>query len=269
MTMTTSTSPTPPPTSLPSPQQDHARQGSPPWLRLARLMLGAHAVVTAWTVATLIVVGIGILFAVSRLTEPSMSAFQYVVPVATWVSFGVSIVLIASYLRTYLAAGVSRRSVVRGGILAALAAGAMYSVAGTAMLLGERWAYSRLGWVHGYGDGTTKLVLERGIPQYLWGAFVVVSVMALSGLLVGATFMRYRAWATLLLPATALLPLLAIAVSVPGPRTATVSGTSIHEAIFGEASPLLGIVLPLVVLAAVAAAVWLALRAIPSRPPVG
>lgn len=240
---------------------------SPQWLRVARIMLHSHLVVGLWTVATVTAFAIAILAVVSRSIEPSMSALQYAPPIILWVHFGVNIVIVTTYLRPMVAAGMTRRSFIRAAFLTSVVVAIVLGLVSTALVAAERAAYGRLGWTHGFGDGTDNLVLAGGVVEHAWGATVLLAITGLCGFLVGATFMRLRVWAILLLPLTVGLPFAASVIAVPAPRTATFIGDSPNAAIFGGAGLLVGLALQVVIIVAVAAATWFSLRDIPVHQP--
>lgn len=241
--------------------------GSPQWLRVARIMLHSHVVVALWTIVTVSVFAVAILAIVSRAVEPSMSALQYAPQILMWIAFGVNIVMVTTYLRPMVAAGMTRRSFIRAAVLTSVVVGIVLSLVSTALILAERTVYGRLGWIHGFGDGTDNPVLNDGVAGYAWGAAVLFIVMGLSGFLVGATFQRLGVWATLLLPLTVGLPFAATMIAVPTPRSITIVGESPNAMLFGGAGLILGLLLQAVVIVAVAVATWWTLRDIPLRQP--
>lgn len=240
---------------------------SPQWLRVARIMLHSHLVVGLWTVATVTAFAIAILAIVSRSIEPSMSALQYAPQILMWVHFGVNIVIVTTYLRPMVAAGMTRRSFIRAAFLTSVVAAIGLGLVSTALVAAERAITGRLGWTHGFGDGTGNLVLQDGVLEHAWGAVVLLAIMGLCGFLVGATFMRLRVWAVLLLPLTVGLPFAASVIAIPSPRTMTFIGDSPNAAIFGGAGLLVGLALQVVIIVAVAAATWFSLRDIPVHQP--
>lgn len=257
-------------TATTTPTPARATQPRPLWLRVAGTLTSAHLVVAAWYAATAAVVCVGLLAAVQRWLTPEMSAVALAQQVAVWFPFAVSIVLAASYLRTFVAAGATRRSFWLAGLASALVNALVYAAVFTALLLVERAAYDRLGW-SALDLNTGEEVLAVGLAAQLWGMALLVATMTLAGLLVGATYLRWRGWATFLLPLTALLPFLLVTVTTEAPQAGIIiSSDPLPQVLLLQVqSTPLGVVLGLLALALTAAAAWLALRDVPIRPTSG
>lgn len=244
----------------------------PVWARVAGTLVGAQLVVAAGFAVSAVVVAVVTLALVQRWVTPQMSAVQIAGQVVPWFSFGVSIVLVTSYLRTFVAAGATRRAFWLAGLVTALVTGVVLGLGFTALLLVERAAYGALGWAQ--LDPSSGLdVVAAGIWPHVCGMTLVVAVMALAGLLVGATYLRWRGWATFLLPVTAALPFLLVSLGTVSPRPGIVVGgadrltsTALVDQLGGTA---LGAGLALLTLVLTAVGSLLVLRDVPIRPATG
>ncbi|MGD8150702.1 hypothetical protein [Ornithinimicrobium sp. Y1694] len=257
MTTTTSTQHTP--------TADIRPAGRPLWQRLLMLHLGGQLTVAAWFVGTaLVVMAVG-LAVISRYVEPSISVVRIAQSIALWFPFGVAIVLVVTYLRTVVAAGGTRRAFTLAGVISAVVMGVVLGPVFTGLLMLEDRIYDSFGWTPS-GDAGGQRVLSIGIWPHLWGMTVSVVMFTLAGLLVGATYLRWRGWATLLLPVTVALPITVAALTTQGPRAITsvpADGRMVVDALQGTP---LGVALLLITITATAAAAWWVLRRIPIRP---
>lgn len=242
------------------------------WARVARTLLAAQLVVGAWLAATAAVVAVVVLAVVQQWVRPEMSAVQLGGQVAVWFCFGVSIMLATTYLRTLVAAGATRRSFWLAGVVTALVTGLVFALGFVALLLAERAAYRALGWAP-LDPSTGEDVLAGGLWTPLWGMTLVVAVMVLAGLLVGATYLRWRGWATLMLPLTVALPFLLVSLTTESPRAGIMVGgaddltsSALLEQLHGTP---LGMAVTVLTLVLTAAGAWLALRDLPIRPAAG
>ena len=134
-----------------------------------------------------------------------------------WFLFSQAIQVAASYPRVHVAAGMTRRSLVRGTLLASGATGLAYALVLSGVVLVERWLHGLAGW----GSALREVQLA-GEHAPLWALpidTVVLTLLAITtGLLVGITYQRWGAWATLTLPLTVgpLLALLYLGIAPTG-----------------------------------------------------
>lgn len=250
-----------------SPAATAPTPAAPPlWRRMVTMHLWSQLTVAAWLLGTAVVFVPIVLGLVSRVVEPSLSAVNISLSIALWFPFGVAIMLVVGYLRAVVAAGGTRRAFTVGGLVAAPVIGLCYSLGFTALLLVEDWAYSRLGWTPGAGTPGGTGPLSEGLWPQLGGSALAITFSTTVGLLVGAAYLRWGAWATLLLPVLVILPMAVLGSTLAGPRLIVVSGDATSGSFPDLQGSAVGLVLCLVTLAAVAAATWWILRRAPIRP---
>lgn len=179
-----------------------ARAASPTRHAL-RTSVAATATLGAWFwVVVLVGATVGTVVAARVAGSVDVSVIAFARQGAIWFPFSLTIVLVATYLRVHVAAGMTRRSFVRATLLAALAAGAGHTVVMTVLVLAERALHGVLGW-----DARITDTLLPG-PHATVGALLAelgpVLVLAnLSGLLVGVVYLRTGGWwGTVALPLT-------------------------------------------------------------------
>lgn len=181
----------------------------PQWLRATQwlftrtffLMFLAWALVVVVVTVVLAIVG-------RNVDTVQMSGFAISHHGLLWFPFSIAIMMATTYLPLHVAAGMTRRSFIRAALLAQVGIGVLNAVFSTVALLLERWIYDRLGWVHGQTDDTNLTVFAGGELTYGLGLALLFASAMVSGLLVGAAYLRAGAWwGTLALPLT-LLPIL-------------------------------------------------------------
>lgn len=170
--------------------------------RIARLLAsGLRATAIGfWITMVLAVAVVGT--AVNRMAAVDHSAWDWISVAPRYVLLTLG-VLVAIQLPQYVNHGVTRRDFVRGALTFLVPLACAFAVL-TAVVAGvEAWAYDRLRWVaavnetHLYDSGRqVVMVLGEHLP--------VQVAYAGSGLLIGLSYLRWRAWATLALPVTAL-----------------------------------------------------------------
>lgn len=240
---------------------------SPQWVQVATWQVIGQAITFAGFLAAAIVIAVIALVIISRSVTPSYSALQLAQQVAPWFPFAVAIHIAVSWLRPHVAAGMTRRSYVRGAIASALVTGIGAALALVVVLSVEHWVYGRLGWTAGALDGRA-LAPSTPLLPYLWGLAVLVAAGALSGTIVGLSYVRLGPLATLALPVT-LLPLPAVALLGLDPRTMftavaiRVDGEIVSPVGFGTGGGLGAVLAALLVLGLAALAVYLLARRIP------
>lgn len=191
-----------------------AAGGSPQWLRVARSISGALAVVSAW-LWVLILVGVPVAaWAVHRYATLDQSIAQYATYALTWVPFSVAVILASTQLTIHVANGMTRRSFVKAALAVVLTAAVLYGLLLAVVLLVEGAVYGSLGLPHG-GAGTNAAngvvvgLWERGFLAS-WASYGVVTLAGLvSGLAVGAGYYRLGGLRGSLLLPVGLLPVLA------------------------------------------------------------
>ncbi len=240
-----------------------SRSAREQWARIAAFQLIAQLTIGAWFFGVALVLGAVAMTVLGARLQ--LSAAQAILSVAFWFPFGVSISLTVTYLRVLVAAGVSRRSFVRGAFAATVGTALAYALVGGALLAVEGPIYAAFGW-----SGVHE-PLEKGFGWTIAGLAAGFAMTSLSGVLVGATYLRFGALATLLLPLTVLAPFWIVSAGADGPRigffTVVRSGSILIEGTMRGAGPIGGLVVALT-FAAVAAAAWLTLRRVPlpTRP---
>ena len=139
-----------------------------------------------------------------------------------WFPFSLAIMLVTSYLRVHVAAGMTRRTFVRASLLVQVAAGVGYAVALTTLVQVERLVHDALGWSSTITE--IQLTTETSPAWAMALELAVVFVVGnLCGLLVGATYQRFGGWVgTLTLPLT--VGPLVLALYIPGARITELPG---------------------------------------------
>ncbi len=187
---------------------------APQWWRLTRRLVRLQARLGAWTLGMALVAAVAVLAVVSRAVRPELSAVQFAQHAALWFPFAIAIILVSTYLPVHVASGMTRRSFVRGAVATSVIVGTGYALVVTLMLVVEAVAYERLGWFHGTAEDTgSQALLASGGWTHLWGLVLILVAGNLSGLLVGATYLRFGGWVgTLLLPLTVGVPVIGLSL---------------------------------------------------------
>lgn len=185
------------------------RSGRPTWIRLAGWQVIGHWVGLAGTlVLALAVIAVVLTLVVRSGGTPGLSGLQFALQVLPWLPFGVAIYFANSWLTAQVAAGMTRRSFVRAGVLACLVVAATAAVALLVLLRVEAWLYRSQGWTPGVDPGRIPIDQAAVLP-YFWGLFLLLAIAGLTGLIVGVSFLRWGPPATFCLPVT-MLPLIAV-----------------------------------------------------------
>lgn len=183
---------------------------SPQWVRMARQFLRLHGRIGVWTLITCAVVAAVVLTIVGRSVTPQISGIQFIRQPVLWVPFSINIVLATAVLPFAVANGMTRRSFVKASLVTSAVVAVASAVAVTLLLVAERGVYDRLGWFQGSGDGDqvgSVAVLASGVGSQLGSLCLLYLAGTVCGLLVGASYLRFGAWATLMLPLTVGVPL--------------------------------------------------------------
>lgn len=189
----------------------------PQWWGAATWLSGIQIYVIAWFFPMLVIIASAILAVVSRYTDIRISAAGIALHAGIWIPFSISIIVVASYLTTMVASGMTRRSFSIGALLTAIGTGLSYAIGFGVLLLLERWAYERLGWQQSSAnhDG---LVFDAGVLSVITGMALLFIAGNLSGLLLGIFYYRFGGWiGTLALPlALAPVALISLLTLDPG-----------------------------------------------------
>lgn len=174
-------------------------------IRLLRLQT---AVVSAF-VGIIALLAVGFLVGSLAFADRPDSAVQFAVQPTMWFAFAMGIVTAGSYLRPFVANGVSRSVFWRAAWLSTMTMAVLYGALTAVALAVERWAFAALSWPHDVSD-TSAVWWMLPIRVLLFTA-----TGGVSGLLVAIAYYRTGGWrGTFLLPLT-LLPLLApLAIAV-------------------------------------------------------
>jgi len=196
-----------------------------------------------WPLAVVVAVGwITVLALVGgRTGHVTSSVVGYMWQAAMWVPFSVFVGLGLVYLPVHVAAGLTRRSLSRGALAAALGTAALYGAVFAALLLAERAVYDMAGWTWQFAELSSD---SATIAAFLTAMAVMFLLAYVAGLVVALVYLRGGGWwGTLTLPVTVgPLVLLSSSIGYGGER-------------FGDVPGLLGIgALGLVVAAAMALA---------------
>ncbi|MGN8247023.1 hypothetical protein ACTHAM_000692 [Cellulomonas soli] len=191
-------------TALTAPTGPVARTARPggPSIRTARRLLAAQLSVGRWFWAILFAAVVVLGVVLHRYAEPDASVLAQARQAGIWFPFSMHIVLATSHLAPHLAAGMTRRTYVRGAIACAVAVGALYAMLMTVGLLVERWWYLANGWT--WRMQVLGVETEQVRAGLVFLDHTLTFVLAtLCGLLVGAVYQaRGGWWGTLMLPFT-------------------------------------------------------------------
>ncbi|GAB96897.1 hypothetical protein BJY21_001459 [Kineosphaera limosa] len=180
--------------------------GTTRWLRLAGWQVWGYVIILGCFLLAAAVIAAVVLTVVARSTTPTISALQFAQQAAPWFLFGVAIHYCTSWLGPHVVAGLPRRSFVKAAVVAAAGGAALGALGLVVLLFAERWIYGLLGWSAGADSGRV-LATQAPLLPYLWGLFLLLFLAALTGLVVGLSYVRLGTVATFLLPLT-LSPLL-------------------------------------------------------------
>lgn len=235
------------------PARRRARQG--PVLRTAASLLTWFGQVAVWYWAIVLVVVVALPFVVSAFGEVGVSTIWFARQSGVWFPFSIMIVIATTYPQVHVANGMTRRSYVRGALLAACGAALAFSLLMAGGLMVERAWYGAMGWrwsLQDQGWFDPDVTFGSLLVAYL-ATFVVAYV---SGLLVGTVYAAAGGWwGTLTLPLTA-GPSLAMTILV-GNSNDWVPFSDLFGST-GEGTPLaLVLTVAAVLAAALAAAFWL------------
>lgn len=212
------------------------------WRQVTRRVFFALLQRASWFWAGAVVLCTVVLFTVSRFAEVSLSGMQFVHQAALWFQFATAINVVAVYLPVHIAAGTTRRSFLRGSLVAAGAIAVGYAVVLALLLVIEGQIYGALGWFHGGNYDPSATVLATGVWPYLAGTILIFAAGTISGLLVGATYYRWGAIrGTLCLPLM-LAPLALVSTLALDPRNQWTPFGSL-SGVSGWWQPLLGVAL--------------------------
>ncbi|MEE6280336.1 hypothetical protein [Georgenia sp. MJ170] len=212
------------------------RSSRPQWARVMKSHLQVYAFLWAWMWAVVLPAAAVIMLIIDRVGTVEVSILQYVRNgPAIWMLFSVAIIVTAGYLPVHVANGMTRRTAIRGALLAALLGSLLFGVAMSLAVLAEGAVYDVMGWSHDAASGAevTPGVWDQGAGHMLLDYTLACLGGAVAGLLVGMSY--YRAggwWGTMALPLT-VLP--ALAVTFLGGDTQATFGTWILTPAFGTA----------------------------------
>lgn len=183
------------------PARPVARQG--PVTRTALSLLGWFGQVALWYWAIVLVVVIGLPFVIDAYGEPGTSVIWFARQSGVWFPFSVLIGVATTYPQVHVASGMTRRSYVRGALLAVGVTAAGFALLMAGGLLAERAWYGAMGW-----DWSLQ---DQGwfSPDVTFGSLLVAylatfTVAYVGGLLVGTVYAVAGGWwGTLTLPLTA------------------------------------------------------------------
>lgn len=175
--------------------------------------------VGSWTLAMITLVAV--------VAYPRVEAFGVEVPfsvaaivlpqAAGWLLFGMAIVSVVASMRPFVAMGVTRRQFVTAAVTVLVSAAAILALYSIVFFLVEGWWYGRAGW--------NQEILRSDFVQQPGAAFLLGlevflrgTILAVSGLLVGWSYLALNAWlASFLLLLTAGVPagLLSVLMDAP------------------------------------------------------
>lgn len=140
-----------------------------------------------------------------------------------WFPFAMTIGIVYAAFGPYLAAGATRRVISRGFMLTTVISGVFIGGVYVVLLFIERMIYDSLSWTHLIQVGPKNEAGEEvlvaatsGGWHNLFGIVLLVTMASLSGVLVAAVFMRYKAFVGVLtLPFTVAVPIGGAAMLLP------------------------------------------------------
>ncbi len=231
----------------------------PQWMRAAHRHLSIYVFLWLWLWAICIVGAAVAIVVVNHFGTVNVSMVQFVRngPLV-WFLFSLGVIVVSGYLGVHVANGMTRRSFITGGLVAALAASLLHALTGAALLLLEGALYDRMGWDHDAAPGEEYVpgVWEAGVVDLLLDHTLAALAGTITGLLVGIAYYRLGGWwGTLALPLTLL------------PIVYTMFSTSWSEAPFvpWDLPPISAHVFGAVVIAAAAVAFALLTRTVPIK----
>ncbi|MEE6287741.1 hypothetical protein V2J52_08760 [Georgenia sp. MJ173] len=207
---------------------------APQWARSSKWYLQVYAFLGVWMWAIVLPATVVILLITDRVGTVDVSILQFVRNgPGIWMLFAVAVIVTTGYLPFHVANGLTRRSAIRGALLAALLGSLLFSVPMSLAVLAEGAVYDAMGWAH---DATSGADAAAGVWQQGFGPMLLDYTLAclsgaVAGLLVGMAY--YRAggwWGTLALPLT-VLP--ALAVTFLGGDTQLTFGSWVLTPTFG------------------------------------
>ena len=177
----------------------------------ASWLLGMNVYLAAWFWGMAIVVVTAAIVVITVVGEVNMSIMAFARQGAVWFPFSVLIAITAAYLPVHVAAGLTRRSLALGSLVAALGTALVYSAAYCGLMLVERAVFGALDWQWRIFDDVP--LASTDIATMLVSTVLLLVVADVSGLLVGISYQRLGGWwGTLALPLTAGPVVLAFAI---------------------------------------------------------
>jgi len=156
----------------------------------------------AWIWAIVLVVTLGVPFAVDFFGGHTGSIYSGASQAPRWFLFVLAIIVVAEGLGPNIALGVTRRAFVSQHVAGFAVVAAVFGVVSLAMTFVERWFYERLGWPLETFYGQHPVATDPWPLVYVDHA-LLLAVYAVAGLAVGAVYYRWRGWiGTLALPLT-------------------------------------------------------------------
>lgn len=241
----------------------------PAWLRACRLNIAIMRYLSWWFFGIVLLATVVALVVYAAIDTPQVSIIQFAQHGGLWFPFSIAVMMTTTVLQVWVANGGTRRSYLRGSILAAIVIGVSFAVMITLLLVLERALFEQWGWVHGsVEDAGAASAIPGGIATHLVGMNLLYVAGTVSGLLVGIVYARFKGWwGTLTLPLT-VAPILIIGAFLLHPSEQwrpwfafpddeRPSWATIFTHDFGPFGPVLGV---LVIAAAAAAFAALARR---------
>jgi len=177
----------------------------------ASWLLGMNVYLAAWFWGMAIVVVTAAIVVITVVGEVNMSIMAFARQGAVWFPFSVLIAITAAYLPVHVAAGLTRRSLALGSLVAAFGTALVYSAAYCGLMLVERAVFGALDWQWRIFDDVP--LASTDMATMLVSTVLLLVVADVSGLLVGISYQRLGGWwGTLALPLTAGPVVLAFAI---------------------------------------------------------
>lgn len=166
-------------------------------------LLRQHLRYVAWATAVLVAGAVVATLVVDRFSDVDISIVQHGRQGFVWFPFALAIILVTTYQRVHVAAGMTRRVLARATILTGVLTGAVYTAVMVAALQVERVLYGARGWAQQITDTAPLFEDTSEVGLMLVDLGLLFVAAQLSGLLVGSVYQRFGGWwGTLSLPLT-------------------------------------------------------------------
>ncbi len=175
-----------------------------PYARTLLWLVRAQVKIAGWFAGILAVLWVAVVIAVNTFGSVEMSIMQFARQGAgVWFPFSIAVSLCAAAIGPHVAVGMTRSVFARAAISTALVMAVVYGSVVTLGFAVERVVYRANGWDQAITDVSWSFVDVGDLGAVVLDATLIIAAASLSGLLVGAVYLRFGAWVgTLTLPIT-------------------------------------------------------------------